>query len=290
MLGLQQIDLPPAAANQQRVAEIQTRGEKIALHGFSHALDGEHRQSVTFAEMRLFDGPADKLRAWGQQDFCQTEFLGNELSLLRLDTQTLQALHRTQQVAHLLLCRHQVKGVAGTVLGVDERRFDRCIALRWSTHGDNDDSKAALQQRLPESLTKQWRAGLDAQPEKLVVDGVSLDQIVDRQAVLGIRPWTAIFGKQKAPEHADENDRGDENEQTERREAEEVEGLQAFPGQLIADHQVGRRTDQGEHAAERASESHRHQQASCRHSGLFAQVQGDRDEDGYGAGVAHECR
>lgn len=86
--------------------------------------------------MHLFDGPADKPSARRQQDFCQSKFLGDDLSLLRLAAQALQALHGTRQLAHLWRCPDQMKNGAGAVL--------------------------ALEPRLPKCLTDEWRSPLDA--------------------------------------------------------------------------------------------------------------------------------
>jgi hypothetical protein len=86
--------------------------------------------------------------------------------------------------------------------------------------------------------------------------------------------------------HVDDAQR--ECQQADRGDAEKAERLQAGVAQGIVDHQVGRRGDQGQQAAEQGGEGHRHHQPA----GADAEPGGDaehhRNEDRHHAGGTHE--
>ena len=123
--------------------------------------------------------------------------------------------------------------------------------------------------------------------EEIVGHTVFIHQFVERLACL-LLVLCLVLRSEHLGHRKKVQDAHHEGHQTNREEGEERERLVAGTLESVADDKVGRRTDEGHHAAHAAGEGQRHEQAARRGACRSGHADYDRQHQGHRACVADE--
>ena len=283
----EQTDPLPAASDQQYIAGRQLFLGQIARQGPTPAADAQHAQVVAAAERGLTQGLADQFRVRRQQYLNHAQILDQILALVVLDRQVGQAFGR-RDGRYRVGRTGQIEDVAGMQFGSSQRRGHLVAEWALALDSDQGDAIAAAQAGLRHGLARQGRIRFNAQPVRLPKQVIAAAQFLQGlPAAHAARAWRT--DRQQAGTDAPHvGDAQPQRQQADRRDAEEAEGLQAGGAQGIVHHQIGRRGDQGQQAAEQGGKGQRHHQPPGSDAGAVGDAQHHRNEDCHHAGRAHE--
>src|SRR5574344_1650331 len=288
ILIVQLEDRLPITLNQQHITILQTVLAQLIRDALFITTNTQNIDGIILTQARVHDALTDqsgsgKHHNLGNAYIIEIQSRAVQIHQMIISRQSLHALLRTIEVNDVSLPDDTISP-SHTLVHLLAKSLSLLIA-----NLKNGESILVLQVQLLHShASKTIHTRSHTIFIKIIPKLILLSQILETFALRLLMRLLLLLHQHDAHGQQHSQTYGNHN-QPHRGKREKLQTCKAILLQCLTDHQVGRRTNQREHATKATRKRHRHQQTGRANARTRSHTHDDRHHDGHRTRIAHKC-